>query len=136
MGPSLLDSGIITEVFRARNHVVGRKASAYMVLYGRFTFSIIGRYEVLRGLKAANASRSLLLFDDFCRQNEVLELSDSIVVRASDIYADLKRQGQLIGDADILIAATALEHRKNVVTTNVGHFQRVTGLTVEDWTKP
>jgi len=35
-----------------------------------------------------------------------LPLTDAIVIRAATIYADLHQRGTLIGDADILIAAT------------------------------
>ena len=47
-------------------------------------------------------------------------------------YADIRlalRRGQLIGDIDTLIAATALEHDLTVVTTDPD-FQRVPGLRV------
>jgi hypothetical protein len=47
----------------------------------------------------------------------VLPLTDAVVMRASDIYADLYRRGQLIGDADILIAATALDAGRTLQPT-------------------
>ena len=37
-------------------------------------------------------------------------LNDVVVVRAADIYAGLKQRGEPIGDADILIGATAAVH--------------------------
>ena len=46
----------------------------------------------------------------------VLPLNDEIVVQASEIYGVLKKQGAIIGDADILIAATALVHDLALVT--------------------
>ncbi len=68
--------------------------------------------------------------------NRILPLTDNIIVRASDIYADLYRHGQLIGDADILIAATALEHGMVLVTNNTSHLSRVAGLILENWLMP
>ena len=45
-----------------------------------------------------------------CAASEILPLTDEVIVKAADIYADLKRLGTLVGDGDILIGATALVH--------------------------
>jgi predicted nucleic acid-binding protein len=60
-------------------------------------------------------------------------LTDEIVTQAASIYAVLHRQGQLISDADILIAATALSHGLTLVTENPDHFKRIIGLRTESW---
>ena len=57
------------------------------------------------------------------------------MVRAAEIYADLWQRGQLIGDADILIASSALVHGLGVVTNNEDHFNRITDLRVQNWLK-
>lgn len=46
-------------------------------------------------------------------------------------YAGCARQS--IGGNDLMIAATALAHGLTVVTHNLGEFQRIDGLLVEDW---
>jgi tRNA(fMet)-specific endonuclease VapC len=63
----------------------------------------------------------------------VLPLTEPIAVRAAAIYADLQLRGELIGDADILIAATALEHGLAIATGNIVHFERIPGLQVVNW---
>lgn len=100
-----------------------------------FTFSAITRFELLRGMKVRKATAQLKYFNLFCGQNEVIELNDRIIIRAADIYADLHKRGLLIMDADILIAATALENNLPVVTNNESHFNRITGLQILNWTK-
>jgi tRNA(fMet)-specific endonuclease VapC len=47
-------------------------------------------------------------------------------------FSDLARRGQLIGDRDLQIAATALSLDYEVATLNVGEFQRVAGLRLVD----
>ena len=42
--------------------------------------------------------------------------------------AFLRRQGQLIPDLDLLIAATALAHDLTLVTRNRRHFSRILSL--------
>lgn len=40
----------------------------------------------------------------------------------------LRRAGKIIGDFDLLIAATCLCHNLTLLTNNVGHFERIEGL--------
>ena len=130
----LLDSDILSFYFRKWPKVVS-EAQAYLTRYQVFTFSIITRFEILRGLKARDANGQVRAFNLVCSQNEVMGLNDQIIVRAADIYADLKKTGRLIGDADILIAATALENKLPVVTNNESHFNRIADLQILNWSK-
>lgn len=133
MGPALLDTDTLSEVMKGRDPHVREKARQYLATYGRFTFSIITRYEILRGLKVKSAARQLAAFAECCQQSYLLQMTDVVIVRAADIYADLHRQGHLISDADILVAATALVHHVTLVTENVAHLSRISGLTIESW---
>lgn len=45
-----------------------------------------------------------------------------------EICAELEAKGQRLADADLQIAATALQFSLTVVTGNVQHFERVPGL--------
>jgi tRNA(fMet)-specific endonuclease VapC len=94
---------------------------------------MITRYEILRGLKARGATGQQRAFESFCATNSVLPLTDAVVVRAADIYANLHQRGELIGDADILIAATAMVEERTLVTNNRRHFDCVEDLRVENW---
>jgi len=51
------------------------------------------------------------------------------------IRATLSRQGQLIGNNDLLIAAHARSIDAVLVTNNQSEFSRVPDLTIEDWIK-
>lgn len=44
------------------------------------------------------------------------------------IRAELERSGNILPDADLQIAATALYHNLELVTGNLRHFQRIPGL--------
>ena len=133
--PALLDTDILSHLMRqdrsARAHGL-----AYLAEHGQFTFSLVTRYEILRGLKVKQAAVQLAAFEQFCNVNNVLPMTDAIVVRAAEIYADLRRRGALIGDADILIAATAQDHSLVLVTNNTKHFSNITGLQILSWAAP
>lgn len=61
----------------------------------------------------------------FLRFVDVLPLNRPIMKRFARIRGELRRQGQLIGDPDILIGATAIQHELVVVTRNDRHFARI-----------
>ncbi|HEX4786188.1 MAG TPA: PIN domain-containing protein [Candidatus Sulfotelmatobacter sp.] len=46
------------------------------------------------------------------------------------IWAALESSGQMIGDYDLIVAATAMERGNAVATFNKRHFERVRGLKV------
>jgi tRNA(fMet)-specific endonuclease VapC len=50
------------------------------------------------------------------------------------IRAALQKQGNIIGNNDLLIAAHARSIECVLVTNNLNEFSRVSDLTVEDWT--
>ena len=74
-------------------------------------------------------------------RSEVGQLIEDVqvipITSALDIFAKekthLRKQGLLIDDFDLLIAATALANGMRLVTNNVKHFARIAGLTIEDW---
>jgi tRNA(fMet)-specific endonuclease VapC len=58
----------------------------------------------------------------------VLNLSEPIMEVFGRLRADLRRQGKLIPDLDLLIAATTLVHGLTLLTRNVRHFARIPDL--------
>jgi tRNA(fMet)-specific endonuclease VapC len=133
MPPTILDTDILSALMRQNPRVV-TKARQYLEEHGRFTLSAITMYEIQRGLKARNAIKQQKAFKTLCRSSTVLPVDDAVVDRASSsIYADLASRDELIGDADILITATALVSEMRLATNNLRHFRRISGLRVENW---
>jgi tRNA(fMet)-specific endonuclease VapC len=130
----LIDTDILSLLMR-RNPAVVANAGLYLAEHKRFSISVITRYEILRGLTVKGASKQATVFEDFCAQNEVVPISDDVVFRAAEIYADLYKRGELIGDADILIAASALVRGYGLATNNEAHFRRIAALQITNWSK-
>lgn len=128
----VVDTDILSALMR-NNPTVVANAEAYLAQYAHLSLSIITRYEILRGLKANNATRRATAFEEFCANNKILPITEDVISQAAEIYADLYKRGALIGDADILIAASALVNGLGVVTNNERHFRRITNLHVENW---
>ena len=128
----ILDTDTLSAMMRNIPSVVAR-AQVYLQEAGVVSFSVITLYEILRGLKAKGADRQLKAFREFCALSEILYLTNDTIETASDIYSALKRNGELVGDADILIAATALENGAVLVSRNKSHFERIAVLRTENW---
>jgi tRNA(fMet)-specific endonuclease VapC len=129
---SLLDTDVLSGLMR-KTPVALNRARAYLADHRQLTISLVTRFEILRGLKAKRANAQLAAFDSFCMSNEVLPITDQIIVRAAETYADLHNRGQLIADADILIAATAIENGLVMATNNLADFGRISGLQIDNW---
>ncbi len=69
-------------------------------------------------------------FRQFLRRVTVLPTNRTIMRRFARLRGDLRAQGQLIGDMDLLIAATALAANLILVTRNRRHFKRIPGLSL------
>ncbi len=132
MKASLVDTNILSMFFRGHQRVVAR-FETYLQQYDTISFSIITYYEIVSGLKHRDAYRQLNLFLEFAAQNTVLPLTTEVADAAAEIYADLRRQGQPIDDIDLLIAGTAIANELVLVSDNRKHFDRITGLDVENW---
>jgi tRNA(fMet)-specific endonuclease VapC len=136
MDAALLDTDILSEVLKQRNTTVVGKAADYLQDHGQFAFSIFTRFEIVRGHKEKGATRLLGRFELFCQHSLVLPVTDAIFARAEDLWVLARKGGHPHGDADLIIAATALEHGRVLVTGNTAHFSWIPGLRLEDWRKP
>ena len=71
--------------------------------------------------------------DDFVSGVAVLAVDADIARAFGEIKAQLRRQGNLIEDFDLLLAATAVANDLTLVTNNTAHFGRVGGLPLDNW---
>lgn len=64
---------------------------------------------------------------------EVLPLDDAVMDCFGKFKAELRRKGLPIGDTDLLIAGAAVSRNLKLVTNNTKHFNRIPGISLEDW---
>jgi tRNA(fMet)-specific endonuclease VapC len=128
----LLDTNIVSASLK-QNIEVGLKITE-LRRQGQFIgISGITYYEIQRGLLRSKAIKKLAFFQQFCQDYPILFLDDiRIFQKASEIHADLTSRGQIIQDADILIAATAIIHNL-ILVSHDSDLIRVKGLQLENW---
>jgi tRNA(fMet)-specific endonuclease VapC len=73
--------------------------------------------------------------DDFMSGVDLIDVGVETARHFGVVKALLRRQGNLIEDFDLLLAATALAHQMTLVTNNMHHFGRVPQLVTENWSQ-
>jgi tRNA(fMet)-specific endonuclease VapC len=120
-----LDTNILIAHKRAKAQDKNKTELYRLVVQGyQFAVSSITVYELLRGdnqdedryWKTMFANMKILPFDFSCAE------------QAAKIYKNLKEKGLLIEAEDLLIGATALQHRLTLASNNRRHFERIDGL--------
>jgi tRNA(fMet)-specific endonuclease VapC len=133
MNEALLDTDILSEILKQKNPEVLAASRRYLAEHQRFAFSAITLYEVVRGFRAKRAERARAQFQGLLTDCEVLPISISVLHCAADLWAQAHQLGHPRDDADLIIAATAIETRRVLVTGNTAHFQWIPSLSLSDW---
>jgi len=108
---NLLDTGIVIDIMESNN-------------YAPAIISPITLIEVLRGIEDKKRPVAKQLLEE---SFSVLNLDNSIIEAYCKVYRRLKEDGNLLHDADLLIAATAIAHDL-ILETKDTHFLRLKPL--------
>jgi len=93
--------------------------------------TVINAFELYHGAhKSREREQNLLATRKLLNRLILLPLGLTSAETAGRIYAQLETKGQPIGLRDALIGAITLTKGYTIVTRNVEHFQKITGLTV------
>lgn len=91
--------------------------------------SVLSLYEFIRGRKD---------YEDVKRIMEssfvIVSLSNDIILKATEIYRDLREKGEILDERDLLIGASAIVLGIPIKTRNKKHYEKLKdyGLKVED----
>jgi tRNA(fMet)-specific endonuclease VapC len=111
---NLLDTGIIVEMLKKRQFKPGFVSPIILI-------------EILRGIETEKRIRIKSLLEE---SFTLINIDDKIIETYCELYRKLKHEGELLPDADLLIAATAIAHDLRL-ETNDEHFQRLKALGLE-----
>jgi tRNA(fMet)-specific endonuclease VapC len=128
LNKAILDTDILSEIIKGVDQTVAANAKTYRRSFGHYTMSAVTVMEVIRGYQRKQATRHLQAFMAAIPAAEVLSFDTAEAELAGRIAGELERTGRPIGTADTMIAATAINHRLELVTGNTADFQRVQQL--------
>jgi tRNA(fMet)-specific endonuclease VapC len=126
-----LDADTLIFFLNNQQDVVGRLAA---VSVDELYVSAISACEIYVGFeKAPGQTRAEQRFEEFLAAVTILPFDLADARAAAKVRAVLEKSGQKIGAYDLQIAGQALHRGLTLVTHNIRHFKRVSGLAVEDW---
>ncbi len=97
--------------------------------------SVITAAELKYGVENSDSSKkeqNRVIVHQFINSITQIPLDTCLDFYASE-KARLRRVGQLIDDFDLLIGSTAIADNRIMVTNNARHFNRITGIQIENW---
>jgi predicted nucleic acid-binding protein len=104
----------------------------------QFVLCPLVEYEIRRGLAWRPLPLQKERIDEVFAHFHRVEFYGSIWRRGAEFWAHSRRVGEPLPDADILIAAHAMELSAVLVTNNERHFRlfEPLGLQLENWAEP
>ncbi len=101
----ILDTSVLIDMLEGNESV----KTSLQKLDGKAATTVICKYELLRGLGGGQVNSLLNTLDVYPFDGDAPE-------RSSVIYKELRRNGKLINELDILIAAIAISNDELLVT--------------------
>ena len=124
----LYDTNVISELVRSEPNF-GVEAFSKNIHFAYL--SAVTMEEIFYGLSAKPLPKTMQRIEELLRSEIliVLPVTSEIAKRSGELRGFLRTRGQTRTQADMLIAATALEHQLTVVTRNVKDFENC-GITL------
>ncbi|MCG8587487.1 MAG: type II toxin-antitoxin system VapC family toxin [Pirellulales bacterium] len=127
----LLDTNICIAAMKSHATVVQRLSS---LTPNDCVVSTVSVYELFTGVeKCANPDVERVKVETLLDAVHQVSFDSTSAQTAARIRSDLESAGRTIGPYDLLLAGQAMAMQLVLVTANVSEFQRVAGLTVENW---
>lgn len=133
----LLDTNIVIAYLEGRDKALVRKVQG--LRNTEIGIPAVVLAELHAGVAGSTrVTENLVLLERFMLQVELLAFSAREAEWFGVIHAMLKPNGKLIGECDMLIAATALAHGAELATRNRREFEELLplGLRLPDWGPP
>jgi len=125
----ILDTDIISYIIKGRGGVIGQIA-AYN--FQSLAITSITVAEVLYGLEISPKYNKLYPFvKDLLNSFLHLDFNKKSAEIFAKIKSNLKKKGNLLADADLMISSICLENNCSLITNNIKHFSRIKALSLK-----
>lgn len=114
----LLDTNILIYALQRRAGEAFHNFLFHLAQRGAVLISAISRFELLAGSTEDHRKKNVEFLDSF----PLLNIDKKLADRAGLLFASFRKKGLTVDNEDLLLAATALEEKLCIVTTNAKHF--------------
>lgn len=126
----VLDTDTCIAILRGNEAVMERRAATDDEVVTTWITAAELRYGAAKSIAVA---KNQALVTKFLATLPVLGLDAASAQIFGEAKALLEQRGQRLADADLFIGAIAAANQATVVTGNRKHYERIPGVTVEDW---
>lgn len=118
----LIDTIVLSELFRRSPN---NQVKIWMLSKKVINLSVITIEETYFGLNSVKANKHILWFDNFLASNSVnvIKINSNISKKCALMRSNFRKQGITRTQADMLIAASAIEHNLTLATRNIKDFE-------------
>jgi len=128
-----LDTDFIIALLR-KHPEAAKRAEEYDSIKAEVSTTSMNAFEIYLGaFRSKEAAKNVKEADDLFNSINILDFTLESSRRSGEILSELLYRGTPINLRDAIIAGIALVSGCTVVTRNIDHFRRVTGLSVETW---
>ena len=131
----MLDTNIRIYLLKNRQPAIAERVNA-LGDEESLCMSFVTYADLLKGAERSSRKRAVLSrLEELTRVVPVdNRASDALCRHSAEQFTRLKNAGTQIGANDLWIASHELAEQATLVTNNTRVFERIDGLTVEDWT--
>ena len=119
----IADTDVIIDFFSGIDPAAS--AIEQLIDQDRLALTSITVFELYAGITGKKRIKQI---DDLTAILPVFPLEAQHSLTATEIYNELKKTGNLIGNQDILIAGICITHDIPIITRNTAHFSRISRL--------
>ena len=129
----ILDTDILIYFLKGHQSIVEKVS---VVSRSNLSTTIINHAELLYGAyNSTKKEQNLKKIQEFLKEIKVLEFTSTASLLFAEHKAQLKKQGAILADMDLMIASIVLANDGILITNNVKHFEKIKKLNFENWTK-
>jgi tRNA(fMet)-specific endonuclease VapC len=127
----LADTDVCIRVLKKRNREFINRFVEMRKVMAVSSVTVFELYAGAENYEDKNQRCSVI--DEFLALLEVITLDAKAAREAGEIHGQLLQKGMRIGSYDVLNAGLARARKLTIATNNLGEYQRVPGLLVEQW---
>ena len=128
----LLDTDVCISLLRGNRKVIEHRKD----FAGEVSVSFMNVAELFYGAeKSSNPKKNKAVVEQFLLTVRTINSNRNIMKRFGQLKAQLEQSGSPLADADLFVAAAALENCTHLITGNTKHFSRIEGLNLLNWSE-
>jgi len=127
-----LETDFLVDLLRKKPEAI-KKLEFLVKNNEKLTVTPITVTELFKGAYLSRIKEKILEIEDACMTMDILNYDFLAAKKSGEIFGNLEKEGNKIGDFDSITGAIAVRHGEKLVTRNKKHFEKIKDLETESW---